>query len=581
MKYTFDADTNKIFQLMIHSIYKNKEIFLRELISNASDALDKRRFLQQGETLDSKIEISVDGNKLTIRDTGVGMDETDLRNNLGTIARSGTEEFIKSASDNTSLIGQFGVGFYSCFMVASQVEVLTRKYNSDTAFKWSSTGDSSYEIEEAESEVGTAITLTINDEDKEYLDEHRLDHIISTYSQHIGFPIFFAEKQINSGKAVWLKSKTEATQEELNNFYSQVSTVGGGEPLYTIHYHAEGAVEYKMLLFVPHQKPFDLFHPDRMTRTKLYIKRVFISESEVNLIPSYMRFLRGVIDSDDLPLNVSRETVQNSGNLAKIKASITKKILKDFAAFYKQDAEKYRGFWNDFGAVIKEGLCEAMEPRSDIFACSLFNTLLSDAPITLAEYKAKMQDGQKEILYIIGDDLELLKKAPQLEKHKTDGTDVVLLVDNVDQFWLTGVFDFDGTPLLSLTKTDNTAGEKDVFTDFVKEILGDRISDVKYTDKLVDSSCCLSSKAWGMDIRMERFMLENHQLSKATSKILEVNKNHELVQNITTKLTSSNSDGLADIVNILYLQAALNEGEKILDLSSVQNSLNNLLSKVA
>ncbi len=615
MKYNFDAQTDKIFKLMIHSLYENKEIFLRELISNASDACDKLRYksitnptlLENGDK-DLKVTIfpNKDDNTLTITDNGIGMNSEDMQANLGTIAKSGTEEFAKSISEDkkgsesaADLIGQFGVGFYSAFMVADKVEVYSLKAGESQAYKWTSEeGQNNYTIEDAETdERGTTIVLHLNDDSKEYLDEWRIKHLVESYSNHVPFDIFLELKKeegegddkkefidsekINSGKAIWLKDKKDIDAEEYNKFYQSVGQMGADEPFMTLHNKVEGQIEYTNLLFVPSAKPFDLFQPDREHKVKLYIKRVFISEGNDNLIPPYLRFVRGVVDSEDLPLNISRETIQNSAVLAKIKSGISKRIFKELATKLKKDFDAYKGFWNNFGAVIKEGLCDGMEPRDDILNVCIFNSANNDEPITLAQYKENMKEGQDAIYYITSDDLAKAKASPQIERYKKDGVDVLLLTDSVDEFWASVLFEYQGTPLKSVTKADDaptedvkTTEEDNKLVAFFKDTLGEVVSDVKVSTKLTDSPVCLSASAGGMDIRMERFMMDNKQLGQASAKILEINPNHKIVQNIAADMKS---DKAADTVHLLFAQAAIIEGEPVNDVPSFTSRLNKLI----
>ena len=460
---TFAAETARVLQLMIHALYTNRDIFLRELISNASDACDKLRYEAltdeklMGDAADLSIHIDFDekAKTITITDTGIGMDRDDLIEHLGTIAKSGTGEFLSQlsgdASKDVNLIGQFGVGFYSAFMVADRVTVVSRKAGKDEAWQWESDGSGTYTISPAdEAKRGTRITLHVKKEAKEYLDSHKLSHIVSTYSDHIGFPITLTDgeghtRTLNEGGAIWTRPKAEVTEEQYHEFYRHVSH-SPEKPWAVLHNKAEGKVEYTSLLYVPGIKPFDLFHPERTRRVKLYVKRVYITDEGVELIPPYLRFLRGVVDSADLPLNISRETLQKSAVLDKIRESITSRVLSEFKKRAEKDPAEYMKFWDNFGAAIKEGLCEANSPREKILdACRFYSTHAAASPsllrewtgegqpavgtatcdphqpppkegeafrsgqpqlISLAEYKARMKEGQEAIYFLTGDSAE-------------------------------------------------------------------------------------------------------------------------------------------------------------------------------
>jgi molecular chaperone HtpG len=612
----FDAEIGKVLHLMIHSLYTNKDIFLRELISNGSDAIEKMRYLSVNnpelleDDQDLKIKISIDENNksITISDNGIGMDKSELIENLGTIAKSGTQNFLSQLSgDNkkdSQLIGQFGVGFYSSFMVASDVTVTTRKYNEKHAYCWQSNGDGEYQISNLEGNLprGTSITLTIRDEDKEYLDKFKIKFIITTYSDHISFPIELADKEgeatiINSSSALWCKSKSTISDEEYQNFYKHVAH-SPDEPWMTLHNKNEGSLEYTNLLFIPSLKPFDLYHPDRITRVKLYIKKVFIAESGVNIIPAYLRFIRGVIDSEDLPLNISRETLQHNNIIEKIKKSIINKVLSELKKRAKKDPADYLKFWENFGAVLKEGLCEGLDIKEQILEVCKFATT-SESEITgLDDYISRMKEGQEFIYYLLGDDIDQAKNSPQLEGFKKKGIEVILLTDNVDDFWVNVVPEYKNIEFKSVTRAeinlDNMSkeeGKEEVITpksdniiavlDFMKQALGEQVLDVKISGKLTDSPACLAVAEGAMDIRMERFLLEQKQLRNSSKKILEINENHPVIIGLANKIINQEDNNQnTDIAQIIFDQACIIEGEPLKNPNDFAKRITNIIAKI-
>jgi molecular chaperone HtpG len=434
-QYNCDVEVGKILNLMINSLYANKDVALRELISNASDACDKMRYLiaQNSEIVDDELKITITTNKekkqLIIVDNGIGMNQEDLIENLGTIAKSGTENFIKSLTGDkqkdVQLIGQFGVGFYSCFMIAKSVEVITKKYDEDKVWHWQSEGSSQFSINESKEKIstrGTKIILHLKDDATDFVDRFHIKHVVQTYSDHINFKIDFIPENIeagakietlNSASALWKKPKDQITAEQYQNFYKHISHLPG-EPYLTLHNNVEGMISYTNLLFIPSSKPFDLFHPDRKTSIKLFVKRVFISE-DLSLVPACMRFLRGLIDSDDLPLNISRETLQHSVVIDKIRKSVVNKVLSELKKKAHDDEEKYLEFWNNFGAVLKEGLCESSEFREKILEiCRFYSSKSPDKYITLAQYLEGAKPNQDKIYFLTGESVEKIKYSPQL-----------------------------------------------------------------------------------------------------------------------------------------------------------------------
>jgi len=610
--HKFDAEVSKVFKLVIHSIYQNKEIFLRELISNASDACDKLKFLSLKDNAilqnDKDLKISITPNEkegtLTIEDNGLGMTKAELIENLGTIARSGTqkflEEFSKAKKADTQLIGQFGVGFYSSFMVADEVTVFSKSYkDGEIAYKWHSTGDDGFEIEPAPEfkSRGTKIILKIKKEEQAILSPWKIRNVIKTYSNFTAFPIILHSEnneieQINEASALWLRDKKDVEAETYENFYKSISHLGGDKPWLTLHNKAEGNLQYINLLFIPSSKPFDLYHPDRQTRVKLFIKRTFIAETGLELIPQYLRFLRGIIDSEDLPLNISRETIQNNSVLAKIKSSITKKVLSELRKKLEKDRADYLPFWNNFGGVLKEGLCDFLEgqQKDDILNACLFHSNLKNELITLKEYKDNLKDDQKEIFYLISDSLEKAKTSPQIEGFTAKGIEVLLLVDNVDQFWTNVVNEYGDLKLASVTKSSsddfienqNKEENKDdtintaKLVEFIKQTLKDKVKDVVITHKLTSTPAVLAIGDSGMDIRFERFLVENKQLKESSKKIFEINPNHKIIKNLSETF-ESNMARSKDIIHLLFDQANILEGEPIEDTAGFIKRMNGLV----
>jgi molecular chaperone HtpG len=611
--HEFGAETGKILQLMIHSLYAHKDIFLRELISNASDACDKLRYESLTDNnlkVDDELKISIVANEkektLKISDNGIGMNKQDLVQNLGTIASSGTQKFLESvtgdAKNDVKLIGQFGVGFYSSFMVADEVEVISRKAGTKEAYKWTSKADGKYTIEELEDDapVGTQITLHLKEDAEEFLDKHRVTHVIRTYSDHISFPVEFTDSEgeisiINKGSALWTLPKSEITEEQYNEFYRHVAHLGD-KPWMVLHNKAEGALQYTNLLFIPSSKPFDLFHPDRETRIKLYVKRVFISEQNNKLVPEYLRFLRGVVDSEDLPLNISRETLQHNNVVHKIRNSIIKKTLSELKKKAEKEPEDFAKFWNNFGAILKEGLCEGVDANRELLleVCHFKTTKSDEKLVGLDTYIENMKKDQDKIFYLSADSIEAAKNSPQLEGFLKKGIEVLLLTDSVDDFWVNVNHEYKGKEIVSITRAgldlegEEESDKKDKKKDkkpsaeientlkFFKEILGKKVYDVVVSKKLADSPVCLTTQEGGMDMRMERFLVAQKQLVTSTPKVLEINPEHAIVKYIGD---NTSSDKAKDLVELLFDQACIIEGEIITDTSAFSKRFNNFLEK--
>jgi molecular chaperone HtpG len=640
---TFAAETARVLNLMIHALYTNRDIFLRELISNASDACDKLRYeaLTNESLLGDAPELSIHltfdekAKTLTITDTGIGMNREDLIANLGTIAKSGTKEFLESMSGDeapdVNLIGQFGVGFYSGFMVADKMTVTSRKAGEDAAWQWESDGQGSYTVKAADAKPrGTTITLHMKKDAKEYLDRHRLGHIVSTYSDHIGFPITLTDSEgvnhtLNEGGAIWTRPKGEVTDEQHQEFYRHVSH-SPEKPWAVMHTKAEGKVEYTSLLYVPGIKPFDLFHPERRARVKLYVKRVFITDEGVELVPPYLRFLRGVVDSADLPLNISRETLQKSPMLDKIRESVTSRVLTDLKKRAEKDPADYVKFWDNFGAALKEGLCEANSPREKILdACRFYSTnchpeLVPGSPsvsdttqgdpgiakanrddvlTSLADYKSRMREGQEAIYFLTGDSLAMLKASPQLEGFTKRGIEVLLLTDHVDDFWPNVTQKYGDLPFRSVTKAgadldkfplegeENNAEEAAENSEDTKKLceamqalFGDAVSEVRTTRKLADTPICLGVAEGAMDMRMERFLADHKQLPKRAAKLLEINPTHPVITQLAGQVAKGGmNDQASDALWLLFDQALIAEGEPVVDAAAFARRLGALLGK--
>lgn len=604
--HTFQADTAKLLHLLIHSVYSDKDIFLRELVSNAADACDKLRYqaiakpdLLAGDP-DFKITVTLDSaNKLiSVADNGIGMGKADLIANLGTIARSGTRAFVdklKDAKDGTGLIGQFGVGFYSAFMVAHTIEVFSAAAGSKTVLCWRSDGAESFSVSSVKKSDGhwrsrgTEVLLHVSDEGTDYLDAFRLRGILQTYSSHIPFPVFLVEikdgepgepEQIGDATAIWMRPKSKVKESEYKEFYGQVS--GQFEdPLATIHYRAEGRQEYSVLAFLPSSQPFDLFDPARKSRMKLYVRRVFITE-DADILPPYLRFVRGIIDSEDLPLNISREMLQENPLLKTIGSGIAKRVLGEIKKIAEKEPEKYETFWTAFGAVLKEGLYEDPTRRDDLFELARFRTSSSgDATRSLKDYVADMKDNQTAVYYMTGTDAGRLTSSPQLEGYRARGIEVLLLSDPVDSFWVATALGFDGKPFKSVTQgaadlDDIEATDKDgksekpsapglakLLTRF-KEILGETVAEVAESNRLTDSVSCLVAPTDGPDRSLEKILARQSGEDTSTAPILEINPGHPLIRDLAEKADKSDGVGvdlMEDMAWLLFDQARIADGE--------------------
>ena len=613
--HQFEADTGKILDIVIHSLYSNKEIFLRELVSNSSDAIDKLRYLSATDKKLSDlaenftITISVDkkAKQLVISDNGIGMSEEDLTQSLGTIARSGTKSFLEAMSaaksdeknKDVSLIGQFGVGFYSAFMVADKVELLTKKAGTDDAFLWSSDGKTGYEIEASEkAEHGTVITLHLKKDAKDYLDQMRLGHVIKTYADHISYPVNFLDgdevSQLNSGSALWTRSKSDISQDEYNAFFSDMGA-GFGEPLLTLHNVSEGAVNFTNLLCIPQMRPYDLFDPARKPKVKLYINRVFITEDCDAFIPAWLRFVRGVIDTSDIDLNVSRELLQHNKTLDRIGKAIVRRILSELKKMHDKKPEDYDALWSQFGIVLKEGMYEDSDNREKLLAISRFASSTQEGMTGLVGYVERMKDGQDAIYYLSSESRSQAELSPHLEGFKARGLEVLYFTDPVDEFWLPLIGEFEGKSFVSITKgqvdIDQFAKETDseeptdtpdveALLSSMKETLGAAVADIRISKTLTDSPACLVADEGGMDLQMQRLMKAHDPNFQDQPRILEVNPNHDLVKSLN-KLVQDGAEPevVSDASFMMFEQSLILEGKPPQDVAVFSQRMTRLMTR--
>ncbi|WFP61775.1 molecular chaperone HtpG [Mesorhizobium sp. WSM4904] len=614
---TFEADVSRLLHMMVHSVYSDRDVFLRELISNGADACEKLRFEAitrpelLGEDAKPRITISADpdNKQLAVEDNGIGMGRDEMAEALGTIARSGTRAFIErveagKASEDSALIGQFGVGFYSVFMVADHVDVISRLAGSEEAWRWSSDGKGTYEIASvplaAAPKRGTRVVLHLMEDAASYTTPYRLEGLAKSHSGHVPVPIALVEKpgaeprDIADGTALWVRQKSEIKTEEYTDFYRSVAGQYD-EPAATIHFRAEGRQEYSVLAFVPGSRPFDLFDQDRKGRMKLYVRRVFITD-DADVLPRYLRFVRGLVDSADLPLNVSREMIQESPLLAAIRKGVTNRVLGDLAKTAENDAEAYSKIWENFGVVLKEGLYEDYERREQLLKLARFRSTTSGETLrSLADYVAAMKEGQKAIFFMAGDDRARLEASPQLEGFRARGIEVLLLTDPVDSFWTTMAPEFDGKPLKSVTqgaadlseiplldtgsKPDaEISSEIATFLAFVKTALGDEVSDVKASDRLTESAVCLVAPEHGPDRQFERLLNAAGRLDKAAKPILEINPRHERVAALA-KLGVEERSFKEDAAHLLYDEARVLDGDKPADAKAFSARLARLIER--
>jgi len=614
----FQAEVGRLLDIVAHSLYSEKEIFLRELISNAADACDRLRYeaitkpeLTEGANgFAIEVGLDADQGQITVSDNGIGMTKKELTENLGTIARSGTSAFLSKLTGDkakdVSLIGQFGVGFYSSFMVADTVTVVTRRAGQKTAWAWRSDGKGEFTIEPSRRDgPGTTITLHLKEDAKEFLQQPRLRQIVSKYSNHISFPIRMAgshgAEQLNAASAIWMRSKSKVSEEDYTEFYRHVSGQFD-EPWDVLHFRAEGVIEYAGLIYIPAMRPLDLFHPDRKHHLKLYVKRVFITDECDGLVPSWLRFLRGVVDSEDLPLNISREMLQSNPVLAKIKSGLTKRVLKNLAKKAENDPEGFAEFWTNFGPVLKEGLYESVSDREALLTLCRFPSTKADGVVSLADYVGRMSEGQEAIYYISGEDVESLQGSPQLEGFHAKGVEVLYMTDPVDEFWISAVNTFEDKPFKSVTRsgtdlssidgTDDKTAEKekdaetpsgeaiDSLVAALKVALGESVMDVRPSSRLTESPVCLVSDEGGMDIHLERLMRQHRQIDSVSARILEINPDHALIRSLAeTAQKDVQAPVLTDAAHLLLDQARILEGEPLPDPTGFARRMSSVMAK--
>ena len=618
--HEFQAEVAKLLKMMVHSVYSEREVFLRELISNGADACDKLRYEAiakpelTGKDSELGIAIAIDKDKKTIAigDNGIGMNHDELIENLGTIARSGTQAFMEQASaakDNSgevNLIGQFGIGFYAAFMVADMVEVISHKAGEDKCWKWSSNGEGSYTIEEATGDDartrGTEIYLSLRDDALEFLEESRIEQIVTTYSDHITYPIALDGKeprQLNAGNAIWTRSKSDISEDQHKEFFGAISGVYS-DPALTLHYKAEGLNEYTVLLYVPSERPYDLFDPERRGKQKLYVRRVYITD-EAQLLPAYLRFVRGVIDSEDMPLNISREMLQNNPLVGKIRKAVTGKVLGELKKCAQNEGEKYAKLWESFGPVIKEGLYEDMERRDDLFELARFRTTNSSdgETVSLKDYVAGMKENQTGIYYVTGETAEKVAQSPQLEGYKARGLDVLLLSDPVDSFWVRTALGFEGKPFKSITqgaddldsiepdKKDDEANKDQAGDDEIsallvamKEALGDKVDEVRKSVRLTDSPVCIVAGAEALDRNLEKILaMQNAEGMSVSAPVLEINPSNPLIKGLAAQAKKDKAS-VSDAAFLLLDQAYILEGERPVDPAAFAKRMSDVLVKV-
>jgi molecular chaperone HtpG len=612
---SFEADVAKLLHMMVHSVYSDKDVFLRELISNAADACEKLRYeavadpaLLGDSPLQITISIDKDQQRLSVEDNGIGMSRADLVEHLGTIARSGTKAFMEKIEaaqkgEDASLIGQFGVGFYSAFMVATSVDVLTRRAGSSEAWKWTSDGKGSYTIaplplEDAPAH-GTRVILHLTDDAKTYTETYRLETIIRNQSGHVPVPISLREtadaelKSLTDGAALWTRNKADISADDYKDFYHNVSGQYD-DPVLTTHYRAEGRQEYTVLTFVPSSRPFDLFDTERKGRIKLYVKRVFITD-DADILPRYLRFVRGLVDSSDLPLNVSREMIQESPVLTAIKRGVTSRVLSELEKCAENDHDTFKGIWDNFGPVIKEGLYEDFERRDALLKLVRFRTTASSAQDrTLKAYVEGLKENQTAIYYLVGDDAKRLEASPHLEGFKARGIEVLLLTDPVDSFWVTSGLSYEGKPLKSVTQgaadlslipllepkkeeTPESAKETADLVVLFKDTLGDAVSDVRVSDRLTESAVCLVAADQGLDRQLEKILAGAGRLPQATKPILEINADHVLIRSLL-KQGAAKPQLRQDAIHLLFAEALILDGARPDDPRSFSEQLSRVLS---
>ena len=617
-QHTFQTEVSQLLHLIIHSLYSRKEIFLRELISNSSDALDKLRYLTltndtfKSFAFDPKVNLEfADGDNptLTISDSGIGMSKKDLQDNLGTIARSGTKNFLSKLSgdskQDSNLIGEFGVGFYSCFMVADKIDVSSKKAGNKEAWKWISDGKSGYEIsKDVRKEAGTTITLHLSDEGKEFANRWKIENLVKKYSDHIDFPIFLTfdeidydkegkeksrkskTEQINDAKAFWTRSKNDLKSKDYKEFYKNLS-FDSEDPFDWIHFKAEGSLEFTILLYIPKKAPLDIYRADYQSGVKLYVNRVFITDDDKELLPTWLRFVRGIIDSSDLPLNVSREILQQNRIMNKIKSNSVKKILDKLNSLAK-DKKKYSEFYNEFGRLLKEGVYQEFEHKEALIELLRFKSTNEDGYVSLREYVDRMVTDQKSIYYITGQNEISLRESPLLEMYAEKNMEVLLLDDEIDEIIISSVPKYDEKELKSVNRSgaaDEIAEESDKdrakelkpLIKRIKKILGDKVKDVKISNRLSDSPSCIVTDENDPTAQMQEIMRSMGQVDMPNIRpILEINPDHEIVKKLKTKPKGKSFENIS---LLLYEQALIQEGGKLENPSEFVKRLNSIMAK--
>jgi molecular chaperone HtpG len=613
----FQSEAKQILNLMIHSLYTHKEVFLRELISNASDALDRLRFESltnqelMGDDTDLAIRIAFNKNAktITISDNGTGMTRQEVIENIGTIARSGSKAFLEKLTGDqktdSNLIGQFGVGFYSVFMVAARVKLVTKRAGSnEPAVLWESTGEKEYQIEETVKETrGTDITVYLNNDSTEYTEYWTIRSLIKKYSDFIAFPIHLPDEKgkdevVNQTKPIWMRTAAEVTKEQHEEFYQQ-ALAGFDKPLTTLHSKAEGIMEYSSLLYIPSSSPFDLFSMERKHGVKLYVKRVFIMDNCKELLPEYLRCVKGVVDSEDLPLNVSREILQKNPVVERIKKSLVTKILDKLTGLAQNEPDNYKTFWKAFGTVIKEGLHTDQENKEKLLELLRFQSSLGtkDDLVSLKAYIGRMRQDQKDIYYISGESREIVEKSPHLEIFKAKSIEVLFLLDPIDEWIVPDIYNYDGKKLKSVTQGDLDLGdlgkeEKDArkkaestykkLSERIKNILADQVKEVRVTTRLKDSPACLVSEENAMGSHMEKIMKAMGQAVPESKRILEINGDHPIIANLNARYEKDPKDAeLEEWARLVYEQALIAEGQMVPDPLAYSKRVNALLLKVS
>ncbi|MFJ2707516.1 molecular chaperone HtpG [Streptomyces sp. NPDC087428] len=600
----FQAEARQLLQLMVHSIYSNKEIFLRELISNASDALDKRRLAAltdeslRAEDPHVAIEADKEARTLTVRDNGIGMSRDDVVGLIGTIAKSGTAEALRKLRENkesAELIGQFGVGFYSVFMVADKVTLHTRKAGEAAGVRWESDGDGTYTIEAADDvPEGTSVTVHLRPADEEdalhdFADEWKIREIVKRYSDFISFPIRMGDDTLNSMKALWARPRSEVKDEEYREFYQHISH-DWTEPLDIIQMRAEGTFEYEALLFIPARAPHDLFQRDARHGIQLYVRRVFILDDSRDLLPGYLRFVKGVVDAADLSLNISREILQQDRHIQLIRRRLTKKILSTIKDLMRKDSDKYRTFWREFGPAVKEGLLDGTDDQKAILDIASFASTVGDEPTSLADYVARMKEGQDKIYFMTGESRAQVVNSPHMEAFKAKEYEVLLLTDPVDEIWVEAVREYEGKEFQSVARgavdlpseeepSDEKSGAYAAVLTWLNETL-DEVQDVRLTTRLTSSPACLVSDADGLTPTLEKMYRAMGQEVPPVKRILELNPEHPLVSGMKSAYEQRAADpDLAETAELLYGTALLAEGGDLADPARFARLLADRLSR--